>query len=94
LAARGFSLALRDVLRPDVQSRRNQSLEDARKWLEGTLAYALAQLHPEELVAAERQATETGTPEAMARYFALLDRRNEAQAGSDDEVGAAHQKRS
>lgn len=98
LAVRGFSVTLANVLRPDVYShvrhgRHNLSLEDAREWLEGMLAHRLSRLPPEELIAAERRATEAQTPEAWAQFRALLQQREEAETAADDSFELGRHKR-
>jgi len=98
LAERGFSVALSDVLRPDAYGhgglgRRNGSLEDAREWLEGMLARRVSRLLPEELMAAERRATEAETPEAWDQFRALLRHREDAEPGSDETTDMGRRKR-
>ena len=98
LAVRGFSVTLASVLRPDVYSRvrhgrHNLSLEDAREWLEGMLARRMSRLPPEELIAAERRATEAQTPEAWAQFRALLEQRDAAELDADDSFDLGRRKR-
>ncbi|MEJ0070379.1 MAG: hypothetical protein WDO24_18595 [Pseudomonadota bacterium] len=54
--------------------------------MEGMLAHRLSRLPPEELIAAERRATEAQTPEAWAQFRALLQQREEAETAADDFV--------
>jgi DNA primase len=98
LAVRGFSGTLQKVLRPDVYNivrhgRRTGSLEEAREWLEGMLALRLSRLPPEELMAAERRAAETQTPEAWAQFRALVEQERAAAAGADDAFEGGRRRR-
>jgi hypothetical protein len=84
LADRGFSGTVQKVLRPGAYV----SLEEAREWLQGVLAQRFSRLTPEELKAAERHAAETQTPEALARFRALVEAKAAAAAELDEAFDA------
>jgi DNA primase len=99
LAARGFSMTLGDLLRPDVHNRvrngrRNLSVEDARAWLEGTLAAGSSRLLPEELLAAQQRYVDASTPEAWEQFCALMRERETEPGSEDDGIDGERRKRS
>jgi hypothetical protein len=53
----------------------------------------MSRLPPEELIAAERRATEAQTPEAWAQFRALLEQRDAAELDADDSFDVGRRKR-
>jgi DNA primase len=97
LAVRGFSAILAKVLRPDVYNkmtpaRHDVSLVEAREWVEGVIARRFSRLPPEELMAAEQRAAAAQTPEAWARFHALVQQKIETETGLDDAFDLARRK--